>query len=237
MKNNRLKQFWFMGVSTLLMVVFLSVMMLIVNDLQGNARVINYAGIVRGATQRLVKNELQGIPDNGEIARLDDILIGLQTGEGSHDIEVLKDEAFQEKLKALADKWTVLKSNIVEARNDESKRTVLYETSEAYFFMADDAVSSAEKYSSALTQKLKIVQILIVVNILIIIISLLIQILSEIKLNRSLNRIAYVDPHTGLPNKRSCEEKISDGGLYEKTHPFLSQEALGFSRREECDIL
>ena len=37
---------------------------LCLHNLQGNAKVINYAGIVRGATQRLVKEELNGIPND-----------------------------------------------------------------------------------------------------------------------------------------------------------------------------
>ena len=34
-----------------------------IHNLQGNARVINYTGVVRGATQRLVKEELKGRTD------------------------------------------------------------------------------------------------------------------------------------------------------------------------------
>ena len=30
----------------------------VIHNLQGNARVINYTGVVRGATQRLIKQEL-----------------------------------------------------------------------------------------------------------------------------------------------------------------------------------
>ena len=32
------------------------------HNLQGNAKVINYAGVVRGATQRLIKQELNNFP-------------------------------------------------------------------------------------------------------------------------------------------------------------------------------
>ena len=35
-----------------------------IHNLQGNARVINYTGVVRGATQRLVKEELKGRTDD-----------------------------------------------------------------------------------------------------------------------------------------------------------------------------
>lgn len=48
-------------------------------NLQGNARVINYTGVVRGATQRLVKEELEGHRDDALISRLDGIIEELRT--------------------------------------------------------------------------------------------------------------------------------------------------------------
>ncbi|MFR5077674.1 MAG: hypothetical protein ACLTDX_06375 [[Clostridium] innocuum] len=57
----------------------------LIEDLQGNARVINYIGIVRGATQRLIKKELQHDPDDQLIKQLDDILQGLSNGSRELD--------------------------------------------------------------------------------------------------------------------------------------------------------
>ena len=44
-----------LGVALIVSSVF---SLLTIQNLEGNARVINYSGIVRGATQRLVKQEL-----------------------------------------------------------------------------------------------------------------------------------------------------------------------------------
>lgn len=44
----------------LVLVVLIIFMMVQINRLQGTARVINYAGLVRGATQREVKLEITG---------------------------------------------------------------------------------------------------------------------------------------------------------------------------------
>ena len=37
-----------------------------IHNLQGNAKVINYAGVVRGATQRLIKQELNHLPNDAD---------------------------------------------------------------------------------------------------------------------------------------------------------------------------
>ena len=39
-----------------------------IKNLQGNARIVNYSGIVRGATQKLVKEELYG-KENDDLIR------------------------------------------------------------------------------------------------------------------------------------------------------------------------
>ena len=48
------------GAFTLILVCFIINMMIIVSGIQGTARVVNYAGLVRGKTQRIVKLEISG---------------------------------------------------------------------------------------------------------------------------------------------------------------------------------
>lgn len=62
-----------------------------INKLQGHARVINYTGIVRGATQQLVKQELRHIPDDPLIDRLDCIINELTGGTGKNNLVFLDD--------------------------------------------------------------------------------------------------------------------------------------------------
>lgn len=49
-----------------LIVLFFFIMML-VSRIQGTARVVNYAGLVRGETQRIIKLEGAGLPQDGMI--------------------------------------------------------------------------------------------------------------------------------------------------------------------------
>ena len=74
-----------------------------IHNLQGNARVINYTGVVRGATQRLVKEELKGRTDDALIARLDGIMEELATGVGENRLIRLNDQAYQELLSSMED--------------------------------------------------------------------------------------------------------------------------------------
>ena len=63
-------QNFFTALQSILIVILIglvSTMMVQIGQIQGTARVINYAGLVRGATQRLVKLEITDAPNNNLI--------------------------------------------------------------------------------------------------------------------------------------------------------------------------
>ncbi|WP_286175000.1 ATP-binding protein [Harryflintia acetispora] len=114
--------------------------------MQGNARVVNYTGIVRGATQRLVKQEINGISNDALIRRLDGIVSELSTGEGENNLIALPDEAYQTLVGQMQMAWGEIKDEIGLVRHGRPSRR-LYELSESHFELADRAVSAAERYS------------------------------------------------------------------------------------------
>lgn len=113
----------------------------------GNARIINYTGITRGATQRLVKVELNGYKNEKLLQYLDGILIELQTGKGNNNLERNGNAEFQMQLKKMQKQWDIIKAEITNVRNGGSK-DALFELSEDYFEMTNKAVSIVEKDST-----------------------------------------------------------------------------------------
>ena len=85
---------------------------LTIHSLQGNARIINYTGVVRGATQRLVKQELHGEPNDRLFQRLDGILTELASGKGKNSLEYLDDDDYQELIDQMQTQWDSLKDEI-----------------------------------------------------------------------------------------------------------------------------
>lgn len=123
-----------------------------IHGLQGNARIINYAGVVRGATQRLVKQELNAQPNDALIVRLDGILVELSTGEGENRLGRLDDSSFQELLSQMRLQWEDLKAEILHVRQGLDG-TELYQQSESFFELADRTVIAAETYSERQVDK------------------------------------------------------------------------------------
>ena len=180
------------------LIVLVVIMMIQIKHLQGTARVINYAGLVRGATQRLVKLEIIGIHDDELVQYLDDIL---------------EDLNYQGKLDSMIDYWEKLKKEIKKARDCDYEATDIVAMSETYFGLADETVSAAEAYSDKAAKQMRLVELLSVVDMLILFLLIIEQSLSSMRIirkNRILEQKAYIDVHTGLPNKSKCEELFSD---------------------------
>ena len=137
--------------------------------LQGNARVINYIGIVRGATQRLIKKELNHDPDDALIRDLDRILSGLANGSDELDLIRLNSEDFQASLKEMQDDWEEIKAEIESNRAGFSNQ-LLYKMSEDYFELANDTVSLAEQYAEQTVQEAR--KSLVLMNSMFILIAL-----------------------------------------------------------------
>ena len=93
----------------LLLIVLIIFIMVNISRLQGTARVINYAGLVRGATQREVKLEITGNPDDELIKYLDDVLNDLKYQNGQYNLVNLHDNEYHDKLQILSDYWEELK--------------------------------------------------------------------------------------------------------------------------------
>lgn len=179
----------------------------------GDAKIINYSGIVRGATQKLIKKELYGNPDDSLISYLDDILNELQTGEGKYDLILMNDYLYQSQLSEMSEVWEDIKIEINHIRNGESKDK-LFALSEDYFQKANQMVATAEYVSN---QKLTL-SIVIFLGYLLITIGVF-GFWHKYK-QKQLDKARYVDDLTGLHNFQAFEIEVQKQ-LINKTKKFV----------------
>lgn len=197
----------------LILIVLIIFIMVNISRLQGTARVINYAGLVRGATQREVKLEITGNQNDELIKYLDDIIDDLKYKDGQYNLVNLRDNEYHDKLQILSDYWEELKKEIKAVREVGYQNTDIVNMSEIYFKMADETVSAAESYSERIAIKIRTLELLSVFDMLGLVILIIIQTLAAMKmsvLNKLLEQREYTDAHTGLPNKDACEELLNN---------------------------
>lgn len=185
-----------------LLAVLLLVVMLLWNV--GDARIINYSGLVRGATQRLVKEEMNGKPDDGLIVRLDGIIYDLQTGRGDYNLAKNNDRVFQKQLSELNQIWKEIKDEISAVRSGNTSNERLYDLSQEHFELADQLVLQAEKNSNH-----KLISF-ISVYFVILLLSIVVFVIVNNRNQKKLKTAAFTDKLTGLQNRAGFEAAASN---------------------------
>ena len=134
-----------------------------------DSRVVNFSGIVRGATQRLVKLELKNKFDDELLTRIEKIINGLINGDAELELPAATDPAYLQKMTEVKSSWEKLKGDIVKARTNDNLDPQLLQDSEEFFELTNEAVFAAEEFSKANVNNLRRIQIgILIVNIIII---------------------------------------------------------------------
>ena len=146
------------GALAVVLAILIVWMMNLVSGIQGTARIINYAGLVRGKTQRIVKLEISGQPQDGMIADIDAFIAGLRFGSDKLSLVRLNDDAFQSKMQELDDKFSDLYKKIYLVRFKGARNTDIIPESEEFFVICDEATGLAEKYSQKKATSLSLLE-------------------------------------------------------------------------------
>ena len=201
-----------MTVFTSLLIVLILIIIMMVSRIQGTARVVNYAGLVRGKTQRIIKLEDARIPQDEMIADVEGYIEGLRFGSEELNLVSLDDKAFQVKMEELDDYFDTLKQEIYIVRQVGYENTNIIEKSEIFFSLCDVATGLAESYSQRIATRLKQFELMTIADIVVLIFMILYELFKAFryaKANRELKSKIYLDEATGLPNKNKCEEILT----------------------------
>ena len=217
MKDRRKKHIskmirFLMTALTSILIVLILIIILMVSRIQGTARVVNYAGLVRGKTQRIIKLEDAGMPQDEMIADVEGYIEGLRFGSEELDLVSLDDKAFQTKMEELDAYFDTLKQEIDLVRQVGYENTNIIQKSETFFSLCDVATGLAETYAQRIATRLGQFEALTIIDIVILIFMILYELFKAFhyaKANRELKSKIYLDEATGLPNKNKCEEILT----------------------------
>lgn len=101
--------------TAILISLFFGVLVL-VGKIQGTARVVNYAGLVRGKTQLIVKLEISGTPEDALLGDVASYIEGLRFGSSELNLVRLDDADFQTKMTALSSEFDDLRNELILVR-------------------------------------------------------------------------------------------------------------------------
>ena len=201
------------GVLAVILAALIVVMMGIVSGIQGTARVVNYAGLVRGKTQRIIKLEISGQQEDDMIQDIESFIHGLRNGDEELGLVRLDDADFQNKMQELDEYFDVLRQEIYRVRTDGYENTDIISKSEKFFVICDEATGLAETYSQKKATTLSALEKYITADIVALMLFIGYEFIKAVRyaaMNRTLQRKVYLDSATGLPNKNKCEELLDE---------------------------
>lgn len=182
-----------------------------ISKVQSYGTLINYLGIVRGATQRLVKLELQQQPHDELIAYIDDIIYDLKNTDGKYGLEKIPNVDYQQQFSALNTLWHRVKSNIYAVRQNPANSPLLLQSSEVHFEIANNTVFAADNYTTSKSHQLTLLSALMLAGIIIMWIALFMVYLRKLysleNSNKTLYDITTKDPLTGAYNFETFKKK------------------------------
>ncbi len=191
----------------LIAIVFLVVLL---SNVQHDATIVNYSSRIRGTTQQLIKDELQGNPNDELIYYIDNILLDLQMGKGLFEVEYNQNLAYQQQLTVIAEVWAQLKETIALHRIDPSMEETLYHLSNEHYQLSDEMVTFLE--SQCIEEN---VRFCIVFGSLMFFYMVMLLLLLFYHRKRN-NRMMMRDPLTRLYNRNGFEKQAT---LVLQQHP------------------
>ncbi len=190
------------------------------NEMIGISRVINYAGIVRGATQRLVKLEISNNQNDQLITHISDILDQLQSDElSNYNLKKIDDIDYQNSLAVLESIWHELILEIEQTRLLGYENTNIIEISEIHFENADNSVTLAEQFSDRTLDLYNFTKYILIITYTFLIISLLFifqKLMFSKKEIKRIENVSHIDLQTGLPNRSKFYQKNESYGILNK---------------------
>lgn len=196
-----------MTVLTIILIILFFCIMSMVEKIQGTARVVNYAGLVRGKTQRIIKLEDAGEPQDTMIADINAYIDGLQNGSSELDLVRLDDRDFQDKMTELASYFEELKAEILLVREKGYENTAIIEKSETFFKICDEATGLAEAYSQRMASSLKKLEQVVVGDIIGLVFVIGMKLIKAVRyaaMNRILQKKVYLDEATEEKKFPAC---------------------------------
>ncbi len=129
---------------------------LLLDQNQSNGKIVNYCGVVRGATQRITKLHLLDQPTAEHIAKVEKVMNGLIAGDAELGLPVPRDEELVKQMQEIRSYWQDQVKPLMEQKAGPQNGQLLA-NSEELFNKSNTAVSQAESFSAQGIITLKIV--------------------------------------------------------------------------------
>jgi diguanylate cyclase (GGDEF)-like protein len=195
-----------------ILVIFNLLIMLNIYEIQTTQQAITNLETIQGTAQRLIKLEITGTQSPELVQTIDSMLHGLKFGKGQYSAGRPKSSTYDANLTDFTSCWWRVKDAVSKFREDPGSDTEVVLLSEQFYHITENALDSAKQYVNQCNLYMTAEEMTLAVLIVVLWIFLIQSSIKSMRIaraNNMLNQKAYIDIHTGLPNKSKCEEIFS----------------------------
>ncbi|MDO5096072.1 MAG: GGDEF domain-containing protein [Peptostreptococcaceae bacterium] len=183
-----------------------------IDEINGDARVVNYTGIIRGGTQRLVKLEANGIRKDSIVLEIENILREIKYDHKRRKGIYHQDAEYHHKINQLNDVWFEIQKEISKVREGEPPKELI-RLSEEHYKLANEAVFLAENYSEVKVIRVTNIRRAMLLGSSLMLLLYISQVLGMFKLEKNIEELgkkASIDAQTDLPNRSECDRMLEN---------------------------
>ncbi|MFI3172998.1 MAG: GGDEF domain-containing protein [Eubacteriales bacterium] len=173
---------------------------------------LNYIEYLNSSTQRVVKLELNGTPNEELVYHLNNIIDELEPSDIYEETIFRKVEEIDELVADMKEDWNAIHEEIDNVRNGEDIEKLLFASERHYNTTTELTIITTEKFTEVSS---KIIGVQIFLMILIGMISIIIfrhlySTFLAFKHAKELTERMFIDVSTGLYNRSKCQEMLKD---------------------------
>lgn len=183
-----------------------------VSESEMYAEGLNYIEYLNSSTQRVVKLEMAGTPNEELVYHLENVMEELEPSDIYNETRFFSIEEIDELIVEIKEDWDAISDEIVNVRNGEDTDKLLFASERHYNTMTELTIITTEKFTEVSAEIIRIQAALMVLLMLISIIIIRHLYLSflELKHTRALTERMFIDVSTGLYNRSKCQEMLQN---------------------------
>lgn len=173
---------------------------------------LNYIEYLNSSTQRVVKLEMAGTPNEELVYHLENVIEELEPSDIYRESIFHNVEEIDVLIEEVKEDWLAIDEEIINVRNGEDTEKLLFASERLYNTTTELALLTTDKFTevSALITKIQFVLMILITWISVIIFRHLYISFLALRHTKALTERMFIDVSTGLYNRSKCQEMLRD---------------------------
>ncbi len=183
-----------------------------VSEAEMYAEGLNYIEYLNSSTQRVVKLEMAGTPNEELVYHLKNVMEELEPSDIYQESIFSNEEEIDVLIQEVKEDWLAIDEEIINVRNGEDTEKLLFASERLYNTTTELALLTTDKFTevSAEITRIQFALMILITLISLIIFRHLYMSFLALRHTKEMTERMFIDVSTGLYNRSKCQEMLRD---------------------------